>query len=272
MGRTNKKLLITAIQSEIFWEDVEKNLDHFSFLISNIQVDTDVVVLSEMFISGFSMNVEKIAQENGGFALEWMQGIAKKHNIAITGSMAVRYQGHFYNRLYWVMPDGSFSHYDKRHLFRMADEDKAYTAGNGRLIIEYKGFRICPMICYDLRFPVWSRNVGKDKNGDLTPIYDCLIYIANWPAPRSDAWEKLLQARAIENLAYVIGVNRIGQDGNEVAYDGKSRTFDFKGGRIDDHVGNEQSICTTEINLDLLNSFREKFPTYLDGDRFNLKY
>jgi predicted amidohydrolase len=219
-----------------------------------------VVVLPEMFASGFSMS-ETGAEIGKGPALQWMQVQANRLGALIVGSLKVKQQNSFYNRLYAVQPDGTYSSYDKRHLFRMGDEHKFYQSGDQRVIVSYKGWNIALFICYDLRFPVWSRNVSM--------AYDAAIYVANWPAPRANAWRTLLQARAIENLAYVVGVNRVGTDANALAYAGDSLLVDFKGDLVLDLKSKDQ-ILTSELSLESLAEFRAKFPAHLDADSFSL--
>jgi predicted amidohydrolase len=213
-----------------------------------------------MFASGFSMS-ETGAEIGKGPALQWMQVQANRLGALIVGSLKVKQQNSFYNRLYAVQPDGTYSSYDKRHLFRMGDEHKFYQSGDQRVIVSYKGWNIALFICYDLRFPVWSRNVSM--------AYDAAIYVANWPAPRANAWRTLLQARAIENLAYVVGVNRVGTDANALAYAGDSLLVDFKGDLVLDLKSKDQ-ILTSELSLESLAEFRAKFPAHLDADSFSL--
>ena len=200
-----KDLQIAIIQTDILWEDIEGNLKKFSKLISTIDQSVDLIVLPEMFSTGFSMRSNEMAESMDGKAVLWMKEMASSTNACITGSVIIKDMGKNYNRLIWATPNGEVSHYDKRHLFRMSKEQEHFSAGEKKLIVELKGWKICPLICYDLRFPVWARN--KEN-------YELLIYVANWPAPRKKVWETLLQARAIENISYVVGVNRIGEDGN----------------------------------------------------------
>ncbi len=219
----NKKLNITIIQSELHWENAEANRAMFSEKIQNIEGETDLIVLPEMFTTGFSMNAKKLAEENDGKTFKWMISEAKKNSCAITGSVIISENNNFYNRLFFILPDGSFQKYDKKHTFTLAKENETYSAGTERLIVDYKGWKICPLVCYDLRFPVWARN---------TEDYDVLIYVANWPKVRALAWDTLLRARAIENMAYCIGVNRIGFDGNHHEYIGHSAIYDVLGKQI----------------------------------------
>ena len=265
-------LKVTTIQADLLWESVSENLSMFAEKIASIEGETDVIVLPEMFNTGFSMDSEKLAESMDGKTVLWMQTQAKKSDSVIVGSLIVKIcslsgaeeKTHFYNRLVWAQPDGSLFSYDKRHLFRMAGEHNHFTAGTERLIIEYKGWRICPLVCYDLRFPVWARNSSKKE-------YDVLIYIANWPAARKAPWSKLLEARAIENQCYVVGVNRVGVDGTEKQYSGNSVVINPKGEAISNIPENENCVTTTNLSLEELNAFRKAFPVGLDGDDFEVK-
>ncbi len=259
----NSEITLATVQFDIKWEDSNHNMNRLDELLSSLPKEVDLVVLPEMFNTGFSMNPKNIALDNGSEVLQWMIQKAKQQNFCIVGSIATKDNKKFYNRLYWVFADGSYKTYDKRHLFRMADEDQFYNSGKSKTIIIYKDFSFCPLICYDLRFPVWSRNTQQEN-------YDCLIYIANWPAVRSDAWYSLLKARAIENLSYVVGVNRVGTDGNNIEYDGKSVVFDFTGKTIDSHIIGSESISIQTISKTKLNEFRTKFPAHLDADDFEV--
>ncbi len=216
-------LKITIIQSKLHWEDPEANRKMFSLKFQEIKEETDLIVLPEMFSTGFSMNAKKLAELQEGKTLQWMLSEAEKHRSAITGSIIIEEDNQFFNRQFFVFPDGNFKKYDKRHTFTFAGENKIYTGGTERLTVAYKGWKICPLICYDLRFPVWARN---------TEPYDVLIYGANWPEVRTLAWETLLRARAIENMAYCIGVNRVGTDGNGHEYVGQSAVYDVLGKQI----------------------------------------
>ncbi|MFL5754547.1 MAG: nitrilase-related carbon-nitrogen hydrolase, partial [Bacteroidia bacterium] len=213
-------LTITIVQSPLHWEAPDANLSMFNKKLDTITEATDLIVLPEMFTTGFAVEREHVAEEQEGKGLQWMRKKAKEKNCVITGSIAVKENGKLYNRLYWVEPDGNYKHYDKRHLFRMAKENNFFTPGERKIICELKGWKICPLICYDLRFPVWSRNKwtreegGESRDITLKADYDVLIYVANWPEVRSFPWKSLLIARAIENQCYTIGVNRIGADGN----------------------------------------------------------
>ena len=229
---------------------------------------TDLIVLPEMFTTGFTMDARAVAEPMNLTTFRWMKQMALQTGAVITGSYVVREGNAFYNRLIWMQPDGEFDTYDKRHLFRMAGEDAVYTAGTRRIIKEWKGWRICPLVCYDLRFPVWSRNVPTGLATTVSSFaYDLLLYVANWPAPRRNAWNVLLQARAIENLSYVIGVNRVGEDSNHNTYTGDSAVVDFKGDvlfrQTDAEVVHQQ-----RLSLEELRAFRERFPANLDADSF----
>ncbi|HBK70487.1 MAG TPA: amidohydrolase, partial [Flavobacteriaceae bacterium] len=209
-------LKITIIQSELVWENSAQNRQVFLEKIKSISEVVDLIILPEMFTTGFTMNPEKVAETMDGETIHWLKYLAKEKNTAITGSLIIKEGNKYYNRLVFVHPTGEIKTYDKRHTFTLAGEDKIYTAGNKKLIVAYKGWKICPMICYDLRFPVWSRN---------TDDYNLLIYVANWPKPRITAWSTLLKARAIENMSYVVGVNRIGADDNGHEYSGNSAAY-----------------------------------------------
>lgn len=256
-----QNLEVTLIQSPLFWEDKASNLAQFEDYFKSIE-KSDLIVLPEMFNSGFTMNSQKVAEKQEGETLAWMQFWAKEKNTCICGSFVIEENENYYNRLFWVFPEGNFEHYNKRHLFRMANEHHFYTAGKERLIVHVKGWKICPLICYDLRFPVYSRR----KND-----YDCLIYVANWPAVRSGAWKTLLEARAIENQVYCIGVNRIGTDDNGIAYSGDSAVIDAKGVVLQQLKTNESGIIRCTLDWQDLNEFREKFPVHLDADSFEIK-
>ena len=261
-------LKISIIQSELYWENPEANLAMFEEKIWQIDEDTDLIILPEMFSTGFSMDSERLAEPMNFKSFKWMKQMAAQTKVAITGSLIIKENGHYYNRLIWMTPDGEFKSYDKRHLFRMADEHNHYSQGSDRLIIDYKGWKICPQICYDLRFPVWSRNGWNRENNQLN--FDLLIFVANWPAPRVSAWDTLLQARAIENLSFAVGVNRIGEDGLGVAYCGHSAVIDFKGNEL--FQAKDQSIIKTlALSSKDLTEFRHKFPAYMDADNFQIE-
>ncbi|MFK7908805.1 MAG: amidohydrolase [Chitinophagales bacterium] len=261
MNKSNESLRITLIQSPLVWENVDANLQHFDQVLSSLQNPTDLIVLPEMFNTGFTMNAAQVAEKMGGKTHLWLQKKAKELQAVITGSIVIEEDGQYFNRLIWMMSNGDFHTYDKRHLFRMAKEHETYTAGNQRLIIQYKGWNICPLVCYDLRFPVWSRNVGNE--------YDLLIYVANWPKVRNYVWSGLLQARAMENLAYVAGVNRVGEDAKDFAYSGDSTLVDFAGKPIW-ASSEQQGMYTHELSKTDLEQFRSRFPAWMDADKFDI--
>lgn len=261
---------VTIIQTSLHWEDRQKNLTHFDALVNSISKPTDLIVLPEMFTTGFTMNPAKLAEPSNGETLAAMKKWAQQKNAVITGSVSVEDGGKYYNRLFWVEPNGKFSTYDKRHLFRMAGEDKHYAMGEQKIIKHLTDFNVCPLICYDLRFPVWSRNTFTKTNGVPTASYDVLIYIANWPEIRSYPWKQLLIARAIENQCYVIGVNRIGKDGNDFAHSGDSMVINPKGEIINKTKANEESVETVTLDKSFLDDFRKAFPVGLDSDEFTL--
>ena len=249
------------IQTSLIWENPTENRSHLAQKITGFMEDVDLIVLPEMFSTGFTMNPKAVAETMNGETVAWLQHLAKAKNCAITGSLVIEEKGKFYNRLVFVFPNGDIQHYDKRHLFTLAGEDKVYTAGKDKLIVEYKGFRICPLICYDLRFPVFSRN---------TENYDLLIYVANWPKVRINAWDALLKARAIENMCYTIGVNRIGEDDNGFQYNGHSQVVDFFGDYILEPK-EDKGVFIVELNKAELLLARKKFNFLNDQDSFVLK-
>ena len=254
-------LRVTIVQTELHWQDAEANRSMFSEKLATAAPPTDLIVLPEMFTTGFSMNAEGLAEEAEGTTLDWMRQEAQKYNAVVTGSVMVQENGSYFNRLYWVRPDGSYAKYDKKHLFRMAKEHHTYKPGQERLVVELNGWNICPLVCYDLRFPVWSRNSNN--------AYDLLLYVANWPKVRSQPWRVLLQARAIENLAYVVGVNRVGTDGNNHPYSGDSAIIHPKGYHLLE-TSEVEGIHTITLSKKELEDFREAFPAHLDADAFNL--
>jgi omega-amidase len=260
-------LRITLVQSDLHWENREANLNHLNAHLSTITDPTDIVVLCEMFTTGFSMDAQRIAEIHDAEnmrTLNWMRAWAKKLDAVITGSIAVNEEGTYYNRLYWVLPDGRINTYDKRHTFTFAGEDKHYAKGFARIIEEWRGWRICPLICYDLRFPVWSRNTLVEGE----PAYDVLIYVANWPEVRRAPWQKLLQARAIENQCYVCAVNRVGSDVNGNLYRGDSAVIDARGDYMLHLDDGEEHVRTVVCSGTALDDFRKKFPVLMDGDYF----
>lgn len=263
-------LTVTLIQRELVWENPVANRDQFAKDIAALATDTDLVVLPEMFTTGFSMAADKIAEDDARITLPWMIALAAEQAVAITGSLAVRECGQVFNRLFFVTPDGKYRVYDKRHLFRMSGENQHYAAGNNKLIIEWRGWRICPMICYDLRFPVWVRNHGGTlSKEDARGVYDLLLFVANWPAKRRLHWRQLLIARAIENQSYCIGVNRVGADNNGLDYSGDSLALAADGEMLLDCEG-KSGVFTTTLNYRAMARYRSKFPCYKDADYFQL--
>jgi len=256
-----KNLNIALIQADLAWENIKGNLQNFEEKISKVNAEVDLFILPEMFSTGFSMNAEVLAESSSGPTLNWMKRIASEKNAAITGSIIIKENGQFFNRLFFVFPDTSFKQYDKRHTFTLAKEDKTYTAGTARLIVEYKGWKICPLVCYDLRFPVWARN---------TEDYDLLIYVANWPKTRIHAWDVLLQARAIENMAYCAGVNRTGLDGNKYEYTGHTAVYNVLGAPMFEKDNGEFTKIVT-LDKDNLNDTRKNLKFLQDRDQFTLK-
>lgn len=262
-------LKITLIQSDIHWEDTEANLAMFEEKVWQIGNTTDVIVLPEMFTTGFTMAAPRLAEHMNMRTFKWMKQMADQTGALILGSYIVRVHERYFNRLLWMEPGGHYKTYDKRHLFRMANEHKVFAPGESLLIASWKGWKICPLVCYDLRFPVWSRNKWDLQTKKLS--YDVLIYVANWPTARIDAWNTLLKARAIENLSYVVGVNRIGQDGNDIEYNGNSAIISPKGESIYFNEGTE-SIRTIDLSSNSLEAFRDRFPAYQDADDFDVAF
>lgn len=253
-------LKVTIVQSPLIWENVDGNLTGFTERLSSIKPgDTDLIVLPEMFTTGFTMDAARLAEGMDGKAFQWLKKTANEKQCVITGSVAIKDNEGFYNRLIWMRPDGTFETYNKRHTFRMANEHHTYTGGDKKLIVTLKGWRICPLICYDLRFPVYSRNRND---------YDCLIYVANWPEVRSYPWKQLLIGRAIENLSYVIGVNRIGKDGKGLDHSGDSAVLNFKGVPISKTQAHQDVVETVSLSYGELEEFRKIFPASLDADNF----
>ncbi|MDO7874912.1 amidohydrolase [Hymenobacter sp. ASUV-10] len=255
-------LTVSMVQANLHWQDAAANRATLDRCLSQISISTDLIVLPEMFTTGFSMDAAALAETMDGPTVAWMRQHAAAHQAVITGSSIIEENGQYFNRLLWVRPDSSLSYYDKRHLFTLAREQDTYTAGTTRLIEEWRGWRICPLVCYDLRFPVWSRNEAAQP-------YDLLLYVANWPAVRRNAWITLLRARAIENLSYVLGVNRVGQDGLGHDYAGDSALLDMRGEYLL-QAGNLHSCITRTLRWDDLEDFRTKFPALNDADPFSL--
>ncbi|HXU25792.1 MAG TPA: amidohydrolase [Bacteroidia bacterium] len=263
-----ENLSVTLIQTSLVWENAEANISNFDKLVKPIQ-KTDIIILPEMFTTGFTMQPAKNAEPINGQGLQWMKQKAVEKNCAITGSICVEGDKKFYNRLYWVEPSKQ-QQYNKRHLFRMGEEDQHYTMGTEKIISTIKGWKILPLVCYDLRFPVWSRNKWQQKNNELVADYDVLIYVANWPEARNYPWKQLLIARAIENQCYVVGVNRIGADGNGFSHSGDSVVINPLGQIISHTKANEESTETVELDYTFLTELRKKFPVGLDADHFKI--
>jgi omega-amidase len=255
-----RNLRVSLIQRELAWENAAANRRAFALDLASLAGKTDLAVLPEMFSTGFSMRAEIIAENEAEDTLPWLQQQALEHQIAITGSLPVRSAGAVYNRLLFVTPDGAVQHYDKRHLFRMSGEDQHYAGGNDKLIVHWRDWRICPLICYDLRFPVYSRN--RDD-------YDLLLYVANWPAKRRFHWRALLTARAIENQSYCLGLNRVGRDDNGIDYSGDSLVISADGQTLLD-CGADSGIFTTTLDPGTMNTYRRKFPCHKDADNFSI--
>ena len=253
---------IALIQSELHWQNTKQNLQMFEQKIASIIQPVDLIVLPEMFTTGFSMEVELLAENwFNSPTLEWIKNQSKLKNATICGSFMVEENGSYYNRLVCINAEGEVQKYDKRHLFRMAKEHQYFSEGSYKLIIEINNWKICPMVCYDLRFPVWSRNKNLE--------YDILLFVANWPEKRIAAWDTLLKARSIENLCYSIGVNRTGNDGNNIQYCGNSAVYDFLGNEI--YLKNkEEDITIVQLSKSELDNYRERFPAHLDADFFHL--
>ena len=252
---------VALIQSLLVWENPQANRNNFEEKINAISEIVDLIVLPEMFTTGFTMNPIKVAETMQGKTILWLQSLAKAKNSAITGSLIIKENNNFYNRLVFVFPSGEMEFYDKRHLFTLAGEDKVYTSGKEKLIVEYLGWKICPLVCYDLRFPVFARNVEE---------YDALLYVANWPKPRINAWDILLQARSVENMCYTIGVNRIGLDASNFEYVGHSQAVDFLGNYILEPRETE-GVFIVELNKEKLLDTRNKLGFLNDRDSFELK-
>lgn len=260
-------LKLSFIQADLFWKDSSANLNAFDHKIEQIEEPTDIIILPEMFNTGFVVEPETIDEQVPQEAFEWMQQKAKETNAAICGSIIVNENSKYLNRFYWVLPNGTFSTYDKRHLFSLGGEKEHFTSGNESVIIEYKGWKIKPLVCYDLRFPVWAKNRYIRDEYE----YDLLIYVANWPAARSYAWKSLLVARAIENQAYVVGVNRIGKDGRGTPHSGYSSVIEPKGEIISKEAIDIESVQSIKLSKEELTQYRKKFTVALDWDQFNIQ-
>lgn len=256
-----ENLKITSFQGYLFWEKIDQNLQNIALRLSGIREKTDLIILPEMFNTGFTMNAAELAEPMGGKTMQWMHKIAKQYDCVVTGSLIIAEKGKYYNRLIWMLPEGTCNYYDKRHLFALGKEHHTYTAGTKKLIVELKGWKICPMICYDLRFPVWMRNVKE--------TYDLLLIVANWPERRALHWRTLIPARAVENQAYVIGVNRVGHDGNEVYHSGDSTCID-PNGNVVYYKRDEEDVYTFTIVADEVAKTRRAMPFLKDADEFTL--
>jgi omega-amidase len=257
----NKIMQVTLIQVPLIWENPKSNRNYFEARINSITENVDLIVLPEMFTSGFTMNPEHVAETMEGETITWLKVLAKARKCAITGSLVIAQNGNFYNRLVFVFPSGAIQFYDKRHLFTLAGEDKVYTSGNQKIVVDYLGWKICPLICYDLRFPAFSRN-SED--------YDLLIYVASWPKIRTNAWDALLKARAIENMSYAIGVNRIGTDANGYEYIGHSQAVDFLGYYVLEPEESE-GCFTVKLDKEKILQTRQKLGFLNDRDSFEIK-
>jgi predicted amidohydrolase len=261
----NAPLTITVIQANLHWEDKKANLQMLEEKINSIREKTELVLLPEMFSTGFSMKAKELAETMEGETVQWMKRIAAAKKIIVAGSIIIKEEDQYYNRLIWMLPNGQYGVYDKRHRFAYAGEDEHFTPGSKRLIASVKGWKINLLVCYDLRFPVWARQ--KINNGE--PEYDILVYVANWPDRRIRAWQTLLQARAIENQCYVVGVNRVGDDGNNIHYSGDSMIIDPMG-EILYQKKEDEDIFTITLDKVPLETVREKFPFWKDADGFQI--
>ena len=258
----SNSLTIAIIQTDLIWENPEENRLNFTEKIEAISEQVDIIILPEMFTSGFTMNATSVAEPMDGPTAVWLKELSKEKQAAIIGSLVISENGKFYNRLVCVEPSGSITTYDKRHTFTLAGEHKVYTAGTEKIVFDYKGWKICPLVCYDLRFPVWARNVED---------YDLLLYVANWPKIRVSAWDALLKARAIENMSYCVGVNRVGSDGNNYEYTGHSGAYDVLGNRLDTIPEGNEAIEIVTLEKEHILKYREKLGFLEDRDSFNLK-
>ena len=257
-----ERLNINLVQTDTVWENIGSNLDILTSKIENIEENTDMIILPELFTTGFTMEPKGVAEKMDGEGVKWMLETAEKRNCLLIGSLLIRESGNYFNRLIVAFPDGGVKLYNKRHLFSFAGEDEVFKAGDKRMIFQYKGFKICPLICYDLRFPVWSRN---------TEEIDLLIYVANWPNARMLAWDTLLKARAIENLCYVVGLNRVGVDNNQLVYTGHSAVYDAMGATLLNFEPGKEDIKSISINLNHIRRTRNQFRFLEDQDSFEIK-
>jgi predicted amidohydrolase len=257
-------LTVSLIQTDLRWESRDANRRLLEGKINELRGTTELVILPEMFTTGFSMSPEKLAEEMNGETIQWMKKMSADNRIILTGSIIIEEGGKYYNRLIWMMPNGEFGYYDKRHLFAYSGEDQHYTAGSKRLITSVNGWKLNTQICYDLRFPVWARQASADK-----AEYDVLLYVANWPDRRIHAWKTLLCARAIENQCFVVGVNRVGTDGNDIYYSGHSLIVDPLG-EVLYHGEGQEDVCTMTLERSRLDEARSRFPFLKDGDQFRI--
>ena len=266
-----EQLIITTIQTDLVWENKQANLAMLQQKINSITHKLEVVVLPEMFTTGFTMQPQLFAETMEGPTIAWMKEMAANKKIILTGSLIIKEAGNYYNRLIWMQPNGQLGYYNKRHLFAFGGEDKQYTSGNKKLITSVKGFKINVQICYDLRFPVWARQPlsSKQTKADAAGLFDVLLYVANWPQKRNHAWKTLLQARAIENQCYVIGVNRVGTDGNNIYHSGNTMVVNPLG-ETQYHKADEEDIHTVIIERQMITTVRTQFPFWKDADAFGL--
>lgn len=251
-------LKITIIQPDIIWENPQANIAKYSRWIEKIR-ETDIIILPEMFTTGFSMNPEKLKESMEGLSVEWMNKVAAEQDASVIGSLIIEEDNQVFNRAIWVFPDGKIEKYDKRHLYTMGQEHLHYSPGKEKTIIEFKGWKFCPLICYDLRFPVWARNLED---------YDVVLFMANWPSPRHHVWKNLLISRAVENQSYCLGVNRTGTDGTGIKYLGDSACISPKG--LAEFMGEKEFVQTYEISYSELHNFRKSFPLLDDRDNFKI--
>jgi predicted amidohydrolase len=261
------KIHISLVQAGLIWENTFENLNKFDRLLATLPAETEIVILPEMFSTGFTMQVQNLDKPVGKIAFEWLKNKSKTIEKIIVGSILTEVNGKYFNRMYWMRPDGSYDYYDKRHLFHQGGEDKVMTAGNKRTIVNYKNHRFLLQICYDLRFPVWSKNNFDKETGKYD--YDVIVYIANWPETRKSAYLSLLKARAVENQAFVIWVNRTGRDNNKIFHSGDTQVVDYKGSIVS-MISNEESILSTVLDFSGLQTFRNNFTVGLDWDEFKI--
>ncbi|WP_158845873.1 amidohydrolase [Algibacter sp. L1A34] len=256
-----KELKVALIQANLVWENPKENREKFTEKIKQISGSINLIILPEMFTSGFTMNAGKVAETMEGETVTWMQDMAMENDAAIVGSLVIKEENKYYNRLLFVEPSGKITIYNKRHAFTLVGEEKTYSEGNKKVIINYKGWKICPLICYDLRFPVWARNIEN---------YDVLIYVANWPKPRVSAWDTLLKARAIENMSYCIGVNRVGVDGVNSEYSGHSAVYDVLGNQLTAFKPHEEETQVITLEKRHVDAYRNKLKFLNDRDTFSI--